>query len=89
MTKTESNSENVRKDVVVMFYIDRAIEPLLVKKYQAYKCFAITGARQVGKTRMTKELYPKTPIFCKQGMEVTIITEKTKLRRKKSILMVK
>ena len=41
-----------------MSYINRAIEPLLIKKYQAYKSVAVTGARQVGKTRMTKELFP-------------------------------
>lgn len=41
-----------------MPYIHRAIEPLLIQKYQSYKCVAITGARQVGKTRMTKELFP-------------------------------
>ena len=41
-----------------MSYINRAIEPLLLKKYQSYKSVAITGARQVGKTRMTKELFP-------------------------------
>ena len=41
-----------------MSYINRAIEPLLVKRYQSYKSVAVTGARQVGKTRMTKELFP-------------------------------
>ena len=41
-----------------MSYINRAIEPLLIQKYQTYKSTAITGARQVGKTRMTKELFP-------------------------------
>ena len=41
-----------------MAYINRAIEPLLIKKYQTYKSVAVTGARQVGKTRMTKELFP-------------------------------
>ena len=41
-----------------MSYINRAIEPLLIKKYQSYKSVAVTGARQVGKTRMTKELFP-------------------------------
>ena len=41
-----------------MSYINRAIEPLLIKKYQSYKSIAVTGARQVGKTRMTKELFP-------------------------------
>lgn len=41
-----------------MPYIKRAIEPLLIRKYQTYKSVAVTGARQVGKTRMTKELFP-------------------------------
>ena len=41
-----------------MAYINRAIEPLLIKKYRTYKSVAVTGARQVGKTRMTKELFP-------------------------------
>lgn len=41
-----------------MSYINRAIEPLLIKKYQSYEGVAVTGARQVGKTRMTKELFP-------------------------------
>ena len=41
-----------------MSYINRAIEPLLIKKYRSYKSVAVTGARQVGKTRMTKELFP-------------------------------
>ena len=41
-----------------MSYIRRSIESLLMKKYQTYKCVAVTGARQVGKTRMTKELFP-------------------------------
>ena len=41
-----------------MSYINRAIEPLLIKKYQSYKSVAVTGARQIRKTRMTKELFP-------------------------------
>ena len=41
-----------------MAYINIAIEPLLIKKYRTYKSVAVTGARQVGKTRMTKELFP-------------------------------
>lgn len=41
-----------------MSYINRAIESLLIKKYQSYKCVAVTVARQVGKTGMTKELFP-------------------------------
>ena len=32
-----------------MSYINRAIEPLLIKKYQSYKSVAVTGARQVGR----------------------------------------
>ena len=42
-----------------MPYIPRAIEPLLIRKFQTYKSVAVTGARQVGKTRMTKELFPE------------------------------
>ena len=41
-----------------MAYIPRAIEPLLVKKYRSYKSVAITGARQVGKTTVTKKMFP-------------------------------
>ena len=57
MTKIELNSKKVRKEIL-MAYINRAIEPLLLQKYQTYKCVAVTGARQVGKTRMSKELFP-------------------------------
>lgn len=41
-----------------MSYIKRAIEPLFIKKYNSYKSVAVTGARQVGKTTMTKEIFP-------------------------------
>ena len=41
-----------------MSYINRAVEALLIKKYKSYKSIAVTGAKQVGKTRMTKELFP-------------------------------
>ncbi len=41
-----------------MSYIIRAIEQLFIKKYNTYKSVAVTGARQVGKTRMSKELFP-------------------------------
>lgn len=41
-----------------MSYINRAIEPLFIKKYNSYKSVAVTGARQVGKTRMSKEMFP-------------------------------
>lgn len=39
-------------------YITRAIEPLLSKKYSTYKSVAVTGARQVGKTTVTKKMFP-------------------------------
>ncbi len=41
-----------------MAYIKRAIESTFIKKYNSYKTVAITGARQVGKTRMSKEIFP-------------------------------
>lgn len=41
-----------------MSYIKRTIESLLIKKYQTYKSVVVTGARQVGKTTMTKQLFP-------------------------------
>lgn len=41
-----------------MSYINRAIEPLFIKKYNSYKSVAVTGVRQVGKTRMSKEMFP-------------------------------
>lgn len=41
-----------------MAYITRAIEPLFIEKYNQYKSVAVTGARQVGKTRMSKEKFP-------------------------------
>ena len=41
-----------------MAYIPRAIEPLLSKKYRTYKSVAVTGARQVGKTTLTKKMFP-------------------------------
>lgn len=41
-----------------MSYINRAIEPLFIKKFNSYKSVAVTGARQVGKTRMSKEMFP-------------------------------
>ena len=39
-------------------YITRAIEPLLSKKFRTYKSVAVTGARQVGKTTVTKKMFP-------------------------------
>ena len=41
-----------------MAYIHRAIESIFVQKFNTYKCVAVTGARQVGKTRMSKEMFP-------------------------------
>ncbi len=40
-----------------MIYINRAIENILKKRFETSKSVAITGARQVGKTTMTKHLY--------------------------------
>lgn len=41
-----------------MSYIHRAVEPIFVKKFNTYKSVAVTGARQVGKTTMSKEMFP-------------------------------
>ena len=49
-----------------MSYINRAVEALLIKKYQTYKSVAVTGARQVGKTRLTKELFVFAPKYRRQ-----------------------
>lgn len=40
-----------------MKYITRAIEDVLKKRFETSKSVAITGARQVGKTTMTKTIY--------------------------------
>ena len=40
-----------------MTYINRAIEDILKNRFETSKSVAITGARQVGKTTMTKHLY--------------------------------
>lgn len=42
-----------------MAYIQRAMEELLKRKYASYKCVAITGARQVGKSTLIKHTFPK------------------------------
>ena len=42
-----------------MSYIHRAIEEQLIKRFNTSKSVAITGARQVGKTTMTKTLFPE------------------------------
>ena len=42
-----------------MPYIPRSIEALLLKKFHSYKCVAVTGARQVGKTTMSKHVFPQ------------------------------
>ncbi len=42
-----------------MAYIPRAMEELLKRKYASYKCVAITGARQVGKSTLIKHTFPK------------------------------
>ena len=41
-----------------MEYINRAIEDVLKKRFESAKSIAITGARQVGKTTLTKHIYP-------------------------------
>ncbi len=40
-----------------MTYINRAIEDILKNRFETSKSVAITGARQVGKTTMTKHIY--------------------------------
>lgn len=40
-----------------MAYINRAIEEVLKNRFETAKSVAITGARQVGKTTMTKHIY--------------------------------
>ena len=40
-----------------MEYIKRQIEEDLIKSFNNYKVVLITGARQVGKTRLIKELF--------------------------------
>ena len=42
-----------------MSYIHRAIEERLIKRFNTSKSVAVTGARQVGKTTMTKTLFPE------------------------------
>ena len=39
-------------------YIQRAIEKELFDRFSSSKAVAVTGARQVGKTTMTRHLYP-------------------------------
>lgn len=39
-------------------YIERAIEPVLRERFRTSKAVAVTGARQVGKTTLTKHAYP-------------------------------
>ena len=39
-------------------YIQRAIESYILKNYSSSKALALTGARQVGKTTVTKHLFP-------------------------------
>ena len=41
-----------------MSYINRAAEGLFQNKFKKSKSVAITGARQVGKTTLTKTLFP-------------------------------
>jgi len=46
----------------MMAYINRAIEDTLKNRFETAKSVAITGARQVGKTTMTKHIY--SDIIC-------------------------
>ena len=41
-----------------MEYINRAIEDLVQKTERSFKCILITGARQTGKTKLIRELFP-------------------------------
>ena len=41
-----------------MSYINRALEEVLIKRFETAKSVAIIGARQVGKTTLTKHVYP-------------------------------
>ena len=41
-----------------MAYINRSLEKILVRRFESAKSVAITGARQVGKTTLTKHVYP-------------------------------
>ncbi|MBQ7276861.1 MAG: ATP-binding protein [Bacilli bacterium] len=41
-----------------MAYINRALEKVLVRRFESAKAVALTGARQVGKTTLTKHVYP-------------------------------
>ena len=40
-----------------MAYINRSLEKILVRRFESAKSVAITGARQVGKTTLTKHVY--------------------------------
>ena len=41
-----------------MAYINRLLENVITKRFESAKSVAITGARQVGKTTLTKHVYP-------------------------------
>lgn len=41
-----------------MDYIKRAVEDIVIKTDQTFKCVLVTGARQTGKTEMIKKLFP-------------------------------
>ena len=41
-----------------MSYIKRAIERIIDNNFRKSKALVVTGARQVGKTTVTKHLYP-------------------------------
>ena len=42
-----------------MAYIERAIAPILKKRAQVSKCVLVTGARQVGKSTVSKHVFPE------------------------------
>ena len=41
-----------------MDYIKRAIEDIVLHSDRTFKSILVTGARQTGKTKMIKELFP-------------------------------
>ena len=46
-----------------MDYIKRAIEDMVSHSDKTFKSILITGARQTGKTKMIKELFPDKSMF--------------------------
>ena len=56
--KYGKQSQNCRKEGSAMEYIQRAIEDIVLHSDKTFKSVLITGARQTGKSRMIKELFP-------------------------------